>query len=80
MWTCNRLDMQTLRSQLLMPKNLPDYRWIGCNLGTFFCQLELQKVGGCELVSVGDFVVSKMTPKVLNFDWLLLELNRFMRN
>ena len=24
--TCNRLDLQTLRSQPIMPKNLPDHR------------------------------------------------------
>jgi hypothetical protein len=25
MSTCNRLDLQTLRSQFIMPKNLPDH-------------------------------------------------------
>ena len=25
MWTCNRLDLQTLGFQLVMPKNLPDH-------------------------------------------------------
>ena len=25
MWTCNRLDLQTLGSQPVMPKNLPDH-------------------------------------------------------
>ena len=25
MWTCNRLDLQTLGFQLIMPKNLPDH-------------------------------------------------------
>ena len=29
MSTCNRLDLQTLRSQPIMPKNLPDHR-VGC--------------------------------------------------
>ena len=27
MWTCNRLDVQTLGSQPVMPKNLPDHWW-----------------------------------------------------
>ena len=27
MWTCNRSDLQTLGSQLVMPKNLPDH-WL----------------------------------------------------
>ena len=27
MWTCNRLDLQTLGSQPVMPKNLPNHWW-----------------------------------------------------
>ena len=29
MSTCNRLDLETLGSQLIMPKNLPGRRFVG---------------------------------------------------
>ena len=31
MSTCNRLDLQTLGSQPIMPKNLPDHRHTQCS-------------------------------------------------
>ena len=34
MSTCNRFDLQTLGSQLIMPKNLPDH-WVG----TYVCDI-----------------------------------------
>ena len=40
MSTCNRLDLQTLGSQPVMPKNLPDRCYPGVTLTTlyFMCQ------------------------------------------
>jgi hypothetical protein len=40
MSTCNRLDLQTLGSQLIMPKNLPNH----CNhLVVMVCLISLEK-------------------------------------
>ena len=42
MSTCNRLDLQTLGSQPVMPKNLPDH-CSECCFSKFFCLLEIQQ-------------------------------------
>ena len=49
MSTCNQLDLQTLGSQLVMPKNLPDncacqltitpWNFLTANSTTYFCTL-----------------------------------------
>jgi hypothetical protein len=54
MSTCNRLELQTLRSQLIMPKNLPDH-WSGGQRSTIPCkggELEIEAKAPKEVASL----------------------------
>ena len=52
MSTCDWLDLETLGSQLIMPKNLPTHWEVHCSSLFYFCPKEPKKSGICDEIWV----------------------------
>jgi hypothetical protein len=69
MSTCNRLDLQTLGSQPIMPKNLPDH-WVAMTLWTYSGHLD--KVQECVAEEVVPYLILNERPHVSNIHLMFI--------
>ena len=76
MWTCNRLDLQPLGSQPVMPKNLPNhwYRWI-CKYVNVYLQ------NNATLANIEWGVINyRRSIYILKQTWFIFSIHRVFKN